>query len=94
MVQAPELTHKAAPNPFFNNLAITFELPERQEILLQVQSLRGEVIKTLKSSIMDAGKYQVNWDGTDAAGNEVPSGIYIYSIRTARETASGKLIKQ
>lgn len=94
IVQASRMKHQAAPNPFYNSLEISFELPNPQEAVIQVQSVKGEVLKILQNRSFEAGSHKVRWNGKDASGREVPAGVYIYTIRTASKSVSGKLIKQ
>ncbi|NIT56584.1 MAG: hypothetical protein GWN00_10235 [Aliifodinibius sp.] len=37
-------------------------------------------------------EYQVNWDGTDDAGNVVASGLYIYTLQSRGYVTSRKLM--
>ncbi|HLN56220.1 MAG TPA: FlgD immunoglobulin-like domain containing protein, partial [Bacteroidales bacterium] len=90
------------PNPFSNSTTITGELNKHDEpldIALDIYTLNGKVIKTLKTKIMPSGYVlpPMEWDGTDSGGARVAKGMYIYivTVRTATgETsrASGKMI--
>jgi hypothetical protein len=39
------------------------------------------------------GSRQVQWDGRDAGGAEVSSGVYLYRIESGRQAVSGRLVK-
>ena len=71
------------PNPFNANTIITFDLPELSRVQLTIYDLLGREIITLYNSFKVKGSHEVIWDGKDGAGNEVPSGVYIYNIRMA-----------
>jgi len=40
----------------------------------------------------DAGRYDVEWDGRDAAGHRVASGIYFARITAAGDSRARKLV--
>lgn len=39
-----------------------------------------------------AGAFQVHWDGKDAAGQAVPSGLYFYKLETPSFSEVQKMI--
>ena len=41
----------------------------------------GQKIRTLVTRHLAAGYYRTQWNGRDAAGHTVASGIYFYSLR-------------
>lgn len=49
---------------------------------LTLFDLRGRRVKTLIDSILEPGYYRVTWDGKDDTGRSVPSGIYLYRLRS------------
>jgi predicted outer membrane repeat protein len=72
-----------APNPFNPSTTIRFNLPERGNVLLAIYSVTGQHIQTLVREMRDAGRHSVVWDGTDASGRNVASGVYLYRIESA-----------
>lgn len=48
--------------------------------------LLGEEVRTLVEGMQEIGGHVVSWDGKDARGYEVPSGVYLYRMEV--ETAS------
>lgn len=69
------------PNPFNPMTEISFELPERIPVRLQVFDLRGRLVRTLVDGPREAGVQRVTWDGRDARGARVASGVYLYRIQ-------------
>jgi len=69
------------PNPFNPMTEIQFELPERIPVHLQVFDLRGRLVRTLVDGPREAGLQRVTWDGRDARGARVASGVYLYRIQ-------------
>ena len=65
------------PNPFNPSTAITFSLPSPGRATLAVYSITGQKIRELVSERLAAGTHMVVWDGRDAGGQAVASGVYI-----------------
>jgi hypothetical protein len=81
----PELPRAVAlsqnfPNPFNPRTTIRFELPRSGELRLEVFDLRGRRVRTLARGPRSAGYHEVVWDGTDARGAPVASGVYLYEL--------------
>ena len=56
---------------------IRFGLPQRSEVTIKIFDLAGhEVATLLDRTEMAAGRHQRLWDGRDAQGRAVVSGIY------------------
>jgi flagellar hook assembly protein FlgD len=45
-----------------------------------VIDVRGDLVSTLVDAILPAGEHVVTWDGVDAAGRPVASGVYFYIV--------------
>lgn len=84
--------HQNYPNPFNARTAITFELPTKEHVAVRVYNLLGEEVKTLVDQPFAAGQHTVYWDGADAHGTELGSGVYIYRVKSGAFTAAGKAI--
>ncbi|MFC1572843.1 cohesin domain-containing protein [Candidatus Eisenbacteria bacterium] len=80
------------PNPLSPTTSIAFALPTKQAVDLAIYDLNGRRIQTLLSGPQDAGAHTVEWNGEDANGADVPSGVYFYKLRTDEGTHHRKLI--
>ncbi len=80
------------PNPFNPSTTIRYALPTATYVVLEIYNLLGQEVRTLVSASMPAGYHDVNWDGKDRSGNLVPSGVYIYRIRTKEFSTANKMI--
>jgi flagellar hook assembly protein FlgD len=65
-----------APNPFNPETQITYQWPEAGEVTLSIFNLLGQQIHTIVQAHKPAGTYTVIWNGRDAAGRSVSSGVY------------------
>ncbi len=80
------------PNPFNPETQIGYQLSARSFVSLTIYDLLGREIKTLLNEEQSSGRYHITWDGTDHFGNKVPSGIYMYTLRTGNSVISKKMV--
>jgi len=69
-----------SPNPFNQTTTFNFSLKEAAHVSIDVYNLKGQLVKSLTNEDMLANVHSVTWNGTDNAGNEVPSGVYFTRI--------------
>ena len=69
------------PNPFNPTTTISFELPTLSNVKLKIYNILGDEVKTLIAGKIQAGSYNIVWDGYDNLGHKVASGIYLYQLR-------------
>ena len=67
------------PNPFNPETRIRFDLPENSKVTIRIVDISGKIIFENISN-KTPGVYHLKWDGKDFNGNQVPSGIYIYTL--------------
>jgi len=89
------------PNPFTaksgsasgrsSKTEIPFTLAAPDDIELTVLNVLGEEITTLVHGHYAAGSHRVVWDARDKDGNLVPSGMYLYRLRTAQFSQTKKM---
>jgi len=80
------------PNPFNPTTHIDFYLPADSPVLLTVYGVRGDRIATLVDAPLGFGHHTVTWDGTDASGQGVGSGVYFYRLRAGNKVITKKLV--
>lgn len=80
------------PNPFNPTTKIRYQLRQSTEVSLKIYNLLGQLIRTLIDEKQRAGEYSVVWDGKDAKGERVASGIYLYKIQTQYFVKTKKMI--
>ena len=68
------------PNPFNPSTNIDFALPSDQNVRIEVFNILGQQIKLITDNMFNAGFHTVSWDGSNNAGEDVPSGIYFYNM--------------
>jgi len=78
------------PNPFNPSTVISFKLPKRMYVKLEVFNMLGQKISTLLNGYKTAGNHEAIFD-TGALGRELSSGIYIYSLTADEYHISRKM---
>jgi hypothetical protein len=80
------------PNPFNPSTEISFSLPNAAHVELDVFNVLGQKVRSLVSSDMTAGEHTVMWDGQNASGATVSSGVYFYRIAAGNFTDTKKMM--
>jgi len=81
------LLYQNYPNPFNSQTTIEFDLPEKVNVKLVVYNVLGQEVAVLVDGEMNEGKHRVKFD----AGN-LPSGVYIYELRSGRYRSVKKMV--
>ncbi len=68
------------PNPFNPATTIRYALPENSRVNLSIYNMLGQRIAELTNDVQAAGFYNVVWDGRNATGSQVATGVYFYRI--------------
>ncbi|MBC8192591.1 MAG: T9SS type A sorting domain-containing protein [Candidatus Marinimicrobia bacterium] len=79
------------PNPFNPTTNIAFRIPEAQQVQLVIYNQRGQHVTTLVDQSLNAGEYQVVWNGLNQKGRPVSSGLYFYRMVAGKEQMAGKM---
>jgi hypothetical protein len=80
------------PNPFNPTTRIDFSLPQAGNVTLTIYDALGRTVKQLASGILEAGQHTVVWNGSNAQGQMVSSGVYFYRLETAVGSYSRKMM--
>ena len=80
------------PNPFASSTVVPYELAKESDIQVTIYDILGRVVRTLSSVARPAGAHSVLWDGKDASGHRVATGVYLYSLRAGGEMRARKMV--
>ena len=85
------------PNPFNPETWIPYHLAEPAEVTLSIYSMQGALVRELALGYQEAGAYQhrsraAYWDGKNALGETVASGVYFYTFTAGDFSATGKMV--
>ena len=79
------------PNPFNPATAFQYNLAESGIIELTITDIIGRKVTTLISGYQRSGNHNVLWTGKDSNGNQVPSGIYFYNLKSGSNIITKKM---
>ena len=80
------------PNPFNPITTIRFSAPEAIAVHLAVYDAKGGLVITLFDGIARSGAREVQWNGRDAAGAPVSTGVYFYRLQAGKQTLTRKML--
>jgi Peptidase family C25/Propeptide_C25/Carboxypeptidase regulatory-like domain/Secretion system C-terminal sorting domain/Peptidase family C25, C terminal ig-like domain len=80
------------PNPFNPTTVIKFGLSEAASVTLEVYNIKGEKVRTLINSGLEAKYHTVTWNGKDDSRKNVSSGVYFYKMKAGSYTSTKKMI--
>ena len=84
------------PNPFNPETWIPYQLGKPADVTLHIYSVNGTLVRTLALGHQVAGMYQnrsraAYWDGRNALGEPVASGVYFYMLTAGDFSATRKM---
>jgi len=82
------------PNPFNPKTEIIYEISRPGRVEVSIYDINGRLVRKLVDRYEEAGRKSVIWDGRDASGRRVSSGVYIGRVRFGEEAKSIKMILQ
>jgi len=80
------------PNPFNQSTIIPVEVKKDVPVSVSIYNIEGKVVRKLFDGILTAGTHKLLWDGRDANGNLVASGVYLYSISAGSELHTKRML--
>ena len=99
VVPTKTLLLKNYPNPFNPETWIPYQLAKPANVVITIRAVGGQTIRKLEVGYRDAGRY-VNrghaayWDGRNALGEPVASGLYFYTLTAGEFTATRRMLIQ
>ena len=85
------------PNPFNPETWIPYQLAEPADVSISIYAADGKLIRTLILGHQSVGIYESRsraayWDGRNALGEPVASGVYFYTLTAGEFTATRKML--
>ena len=85
------------PNPFNPETWIPYQLSEDSPVSVSIYDTTGKLVRTLSLGFQSAGFYNSReraayWDGRNALGERVASGVYFYTLTAGEFTATRKML--
>ncbi|MBU0985327.1 MAG: T9SS type A sorting domain-containing protein, partial [candidate division Zixibacteria bacterium] len=79
------------PNPFNPSTTISFGLPQSASWNLRVYNITGCLVKSFKGD-SEGGVVELEWDGTNEAGEMTASGVYFYRLDAGTFSDTKKMV--
>ena len=85
------------PNPFNPETWIPYQLAKPADGTISIYNVKGQLVRTLALGHQPAGVYQnrsraAYWDGRNAFGETVASGVYFYTLKAGDFIATRKML--
>ena len=91
-IQHPPLFHHNYPNPFNTVTTIKYAVSQRSHVRIEIYNILGIKIRFLLDEEALSGVHEVNWNGKDEEGNDLPSGIYFTQFKVGENVQTRKMI--
>jgi hypothetical protein len=90
-IQKP-LSFSAYPNPFNPQTTLSLNLPKASQVEINIYNVKGQKVKKLVNSTLNAGTHNFIWNGTDSNNKKCGSNIYIAMVKVNGKSLSAKKI--
>jgi len=80
------------PNPFNPSTTISFDVAREGYVSIDIYNIRGQRVKRVMSGVRGAGSHKVVWNGDDASGRSVGSGVYFYRMSAEGYSSVKKML--
>jgi hypothetical protein len=80
------------PNPFNASTSFHIDVPQPGRVRLTIYNSIGQKVVALMDGEYNAGQYEVTWNGKDAWGQVVASGMYLYRAESGEYVDTKKML--
>jgi plastocyanin len=80
------------PNPFNPTTSIEYVLPVRAQVAIAIYDAQGALVVRMDQGLRDAGTFRAEWNGRDAKGKSVGSGVYFYRLEGIGGAVTRKMV--
>jgi hypothetical protein len=78
------------PNPFNPVTMITYDVAKAGNVRIDIYDVSGRLVRTLVNNHRDPGRYHAEWNGRNANGGQVRTGVYFYLMKAPGYTSPAK----
>ncbi len=83
------------PNPFNPVTEISYQVPalgDKQPVKIVIYNVEGKCVRELVDSDQTPGVHRIVWDGRNASGIPVSSGVYFCSLKVGSQSITKKML--
>jgi serine protease AprX len=88
--QASAVALAAYPNPSSGSTTVTYYVPERTTVAVELYSLVGQKVYSVDMGTQDKGKHETSIDLNEG---KLPAGAYLMRLQTAAGAATLRIVK-
>jgi hypothetical protein len=81
------------PNPFNPTTVVKYQIPVAGNVTVRILNVLGQEVRELDNGMYQPGYYEKIWNGRNAQGMSVSSGLYFYQL-TVQDPSTGSLLYQ
>jgi hypothetical protein len=87
-----QMLYQNVPNPFNPTTRIPYMLERSTRVVIGVYDVSGARVARLDQGLQSPGTHAVTWNGRDAAGHALPSGVYFYRFEGFARSPLRKMV--
>ena len=72
--------HGNYPNPFNPTTQIRFDLPNKNDVNINIYNMLGQKVKVFSMPNTPAGTHTITWNATNQSGQPLSAGVYLYQM--------------
>jgi hypothetical protein len=80
------------PNPFSSATRVMLANPMRQRLVVGIYDITGRLVQTLLDAVAPPGRSSLSWNGSDAQGRQVASGVYFCRLNAGQENKVSRIV--
>jgi hypothetical protein len=80
------------PNPFNPSTVITYSIPEKAQVVLEIFNILGQRVVSLFNQEQPAGTHSIVWNGHDGRNLQVGSGVYFLKMKAGSYSNVKKML--
>ena len=92
LIPTKYILHDAYPNPFNPSTNIRFVTPDLTDVSLIIYNSLGQKIKTYNLVNLYPGYHKLKWNATNDLDKSVPTGVYLYQMKSNSFVATRKMV--
>lgn len=89
--KSPLLNLKVGPNPFQDEIQVTFSLSATEMVEIDLVNALGEIVSKHVSGILPPGNHHLTIEGKDTSGNPLSPGLYILRVKAGEKVGTKKV---
>lgn len=85
-------TLRVSPNPFTEQVSLSFSVASTESPLVTVYDVRGRLVRALRPAAGGGDSYAAVWDACDQEGRAVPTGVYFVRVGAWGGVVNGRVM--